>query len=242
MANTELDTIRILYYRYKETPLYSIGIAVLLVFLVLLLIVRVILPQFESWFSIRSEAEATEARLKVLQGNITFLTGLSDTDLEDKLAVVQTALPFDKDYAGLINAVDSSANNAGISVGDYSFSVGLLATPAAQIKNFYQVPINLSIASSLEGSKKFVKEITENVPLSQILAWDGSTSGSNFSVVFYWKGFPQIILNDALPVRPLTTEQVQILEDLKKWKRTIIENQPIVESTDEATPAAEISQ
>ncbi len=215
------DSLRILYYRYKETPLFAGLLITVIIMVSFMLIVRIILPQLDSWFSIQNEVNVTRARIQTLDRNIQFLQSLSEPEQDLDKTLLQQALPFEKDYPGIINAITTSAVNAGISLGDFSFSIGLLSTPSAQLNSFYQVPITLTITSNTDGSKKFAKGLSETLPLSSIVSWSGSDGGSNISVLFYYKGFPQIILNDNVPVPPLTTDKIKLLDTLKQWKRPI---------------------
>lgn len=219
-----LDTLRILYFRYKETPYYSLSIFILCMLIGIILIFRVIIPQFENWFSIRTEVEATRARIKILEDNIRLLGSLDDASLSKTITVTTDALPFDKSFTGIVDALSSAANDANVSISDYGFNLGELSTPSAQLNQFYKVPIHITVYGDLPAAKVFIQKLNEKIPLSEVEAWDGSIGGSNISLIFYYKGFPNILLNDLTVLQPLSVEQQAFLEKLRSWKPVSVYN------------------
>ncbi len=219
-----LDSLRILYFRYKETPYYSISIFLLCLLIGIVLIFRVIIPQFESWFSINTEVESTRARIKILEDNIRLLGTLDDASLSKTITITSDALPFDKSFTGIVDALSSAANDASVSISDYGFNLGELSTPSAQLNQFYKVPIRITVYGDIPTAKIFIQKLNEKIPLSEVESWDGSKGGSNISLLFYYKGFPNILLNDLAPLQPISVDQQALLEKLQAWKPVSVYN------------------
>ncbi len=226
-----LDSLRVLYFRYKETPYYSISIFLLCLLIGIVLILRVIIPQFDNWFSINTEVEATRARVKILNDNISLLSSQSDDTLSKTITVTSDALPFDKSFTGIVDALSSAANDASVSISDYGFNLGELSTPSAQLNQFYKVPIHITVYGDIPAAKIFIQKLNEKIPLSEVESWDGSTGGSNISLIFYYKGFPNILLNDLAVLQPISAEQQTFLQKLQTWRPVSVYNNETSTST-----------
>lgn len=118
------NSIRFLYYRYKDSPYYFLGIIALVVICCLFLVTQVIMPQYEKWFLIKNEVEITQQKIDILKQNINYMSSLDRAMVTDQFQVAISAMPVEKDFSAILAAVNDSALKAGVSLEDYSFQLG----------------------------------------------------------------------------------------------------------------------
>lgn len=118
------NSLRFLYYRYKDSPYYFLGIIVFTILCCLVLIVQVIMPQYDKWFSIRNEVEITQKKIDILKQNVNYMNTLDRALVADHFQVAIAAMPVEKDFSTILAAVNDSALKAGVALEDYSFQLG----------------------------------------------------------------------------------------------------------------------
>ena len=110
-------SLRFWYLRYKDSPYYSLGWIIISFMTCFVLITYFVLPQLQSWFSIREEVIATRARITNINNNITYMSSLDRSVLNKQLEVAVTALPAEKNFDAILNAVSDASLEAGVSLG-----------------------------------------------------------------------------------------------------------------------------
>src|SRR3989442_361008 len=128
------NNLRFLYYRYKDSQYVSLGLVVLVVSVCLMLFSRVVIPQFENWFSIRNEVVETNARIDAIKSNINFMQNLDKSQLNTQAQIASSALPTEKDFGAMLNALSDAAVHAGVSLEDFTFQVGNIASASGSSK------------------------------------------------------------------------------------------------------------
>lgn len=204
------DTVLFLYKKHRD---YIMPIAIIIVSL--LLLVKVILPQIENLSVRQQEVKAEKDKLDVLRNNLTTLNGISNDALDKEVSLTTSALPIEKNFAGVLNAVTISANKAGVLLGDYEFQVGDLSKDTTIGKNLPSLQLSLSVNGGVSGAIKFIAELYKSLPLSEISNIEISNSSSVIVVVFYFKPFaagasvssslPQISKNDSASLSQIST-------------------------------------
>ncbi len=204
------DTIVFLYRKHRD---YIMPIAIIVVSF--LLIIKVILPQIENLSVRQQEVKVEKDKLDVLKNNLTTLNGISNDALDREVLLTTSALPIEKNFAGVLNAVTISANKAGVFLGDYEFQVGDLSKSATIGKNLPSLQLSLSVNGGVGGAIKFITELYRSLPLSEISDIEISNSRSVIVVLFYFKPFaggasvssslPQISKNDSASLSQIST-------------------------------------
>lgn len=234
------EDIRLLYYRYKDSPLYAASVSVLLLVVSVVLIGKVIVPQLQNWFSIRDEVSATRERIDTLTANQLYIASINRIELEDNFRTVSSALPFEKDFTGVINAITAATIATGAILDDYSFQVGNLSTKSAGLNKETSISLELNIQGSLDVVEAFLLEIYEKLPLVEVIEVDYSMGTARIGLLFYYKILPgQTQVLYTKPLLPLSIENTNLLRDLEKWReetQTIGNSLPLEEnSTESAT-------
>src|SRR5258708_34013674 len=97
MNNTaQSSSFQVLYLHYKNSFLYPISIIVAIFLTAIGLVYYVVIPQYQQWFSIQNEVADTQAKLNILNNNITFISSVDVASLDDELKSANTALPANR--------------------------------------------------------------------------------------------------------------------------------------------------
>lgn len=208
--------IKALYYRFKDfiVPVSTIGICILLwMFL--------IIPQIQSWLTMRDQVAGDSDKLTVLKQNLQTITSLDDKTLDANLDLASRALPTDKDFVGVLRAISSAAAAAGSILGDYSFQIGDL-TGSSQAKQAQQpLQLTISLKGDLSTAKRFVEEIKSQLPLSDVTEVSVNTNGTlAVTLVFYYAPLPKITFDDTVPLVTLSKKDQEVLKLLDLGSNT----------------------
>jgi Tfp pilus assembly protein PilO len=227
------NSIRFLYLRYKDSPYYSLLVLIFVLLICFLLVFQIIVPQVNNWFSIRDEAIAMRQKIAVLRSNFTFISSLNKLTLENNRQTMIRALPAEKDFADIINAVAVTAVRSGVSVDDFSFNLGRISSTSADLvksgEDLSSINLSLSLSGGVDRVKKFITEIGEKLPLSEVVSVDTSNSATSLSLLFYSKPYHLQNVPDEEPVRTISAENGSILGTLSNWSssmNTAIEENP----------------
>lgn len=208
----------LLYYRYKDSPYYIGSIALLIGLVSFVLIFNVIIPQVQDLFSINNEITATRERITNLKRNIAYLNSLNTATLDSDLQLTFSALPSEKDFASIINAVNRSAIDSGVLLNDYTLIIGELATPSAKLKKFASVDLSITIEGTKEDSKNFIKRIYEIIPLSQISTLSLTEEDTSLRISFYVKQFPSGSYNVVEQIKQIPPNDAALFNKLSAWR------------------------
>lgn len=217
------NSIRFWYYRYKDSAYYALSITVLIIVLCSLLVFGYIVPQMDSYLSIRSEVEATLARTAVIKENTAYMNSLNKEQLNTEVKVVTSALPPEKNFGTILDAINASALRSGVTFQDYSFQVGNIASTSAQtsggtMQGMSTITLTLIINGSVGQLRGFLREVYKTLPLSQITSVDGATGAITVSLEFYQKDLPKVSLKDDQPIPRVIESNAAVLNKIAGWQ------------------------
>lgn len=207
--------LQILYYRYK-----AYIIPFLVIFVCIILLGRIIIPQMQSFVIIKEEEKEYRERINILKKNLSYLMGLSDSDLDAQLKILSVALPIDKDYAGIINAISNVSAKSGIGVGDYSFGVGKLSTESAKLEQNQRplIRINLQLKGDMQKIRNFLKNLQKRFPLAEVLSVQFGASSATIQINFYYRPLSPIVYNEIDPISSFSKEDKDLINKLIEWQ------------------------
>lgn len=232
------NSFRFLYYRYKDSPYYFLFFIIILFLVCSFLIFRIILPQFDSWISIRNEVEATENKINILRANINYMNSLDKGVIDEQLKVAAAALPVDKDFGVILIALNGASLKAGVSLDDYTFQLGNITDDPKPSNNsntalntapqgtagqegLFSIRLSVVINGSVEGLRRFLQEIHKQLPLVEVVSVDGSGDAMTVNLQFYQKSFPNLILNDEESIPRISPDNEALLMKLSDWRKAI---------------------
>lgn len=207
-----INTLQALYYHNKNNLM-----PIMIIIGCLVLFLSFILPQIQELFSIRDQENALRAQINSLQTKYNVIQNLDDTSLEDNFRIASKALPSYKDYAGIITGISKAAAKSGVSLSDFSFSVGDLSTKSAMLTAPPSISISLSLRGNLELTKTFIKNLSHQSPLSEIISVEANKSSSTLITNFYYKPFPPLKFSADIPIEPLSNPNNELIQTLSSW-------------------------
>ncbi|MBU2632135.1 hypothetical protein KKG52_00290, partial [Patescibacteria group bacterium] len=212
------DTIRNLYKKHKKI-LLPIGI----IFLAVILFLRVVIPQIVNYIEVKEQVKKEQETLGILKNNLIVLSSLNDATLDSNLKLVGLALPIDKDFAGILTTILISSSKAGVSLGNFEFSVGELDSKvdSSASDGYPSLRMSLKAEGSLQDIKKFTEELRKSLPLSDIVSLALSPESSTVDLLFYYKALPPLNISSEQPVNNISPEGNTILRDIISWNNSL---------------------
>ncbi|MBI5044475.1 MAG: hypothetical protein HZC02_00975 [Candidatus Levybacteria bacterium] len=217
-----LEDIRILYFKYKDAPQFSLALSVLIAVVVIVVVGKFVMPQIDRWFSIQNELKATNDRIDTLQKNISLVNSLSDQVIATDYDLAKKALPYVKDYTSIINTINYLAISSSVSLDDYTFQVGNLSTTSANLSPETAISVKVTIKGTIAQFQTFLQKVNEVLPLAEIVNVSYSNNSGDLGMIFFYKYLPketQITYTD--PLRVIDQDKLQTIEMLKKWDITV---------------------
>lgn len=198
---------------YKKNKDYIIPI--LIIIICFFLLVEITIPQIGILSVRQQEVAAEKAKLETLNSNLSVLSSQSDNILDFQLGLASAAFPPDKNFTGILDAVNVAANKAGIVLGDYDFQVGDLSK-ATQGRSVPSLDISLFVTGGSVETTRFISELYKSFPISEIADIEVNKNSSKVIVSFYYRPFVKVADN-YLPIHPLPKNYLDTLKDLTTW-------------------------
>ena len=231
------------YYRFRDSEYYGMSVIAFTLFVCFMLIFKIIIPEINQWFSIRDEVIATRQRIATLQQNISFINNLDKNTLNDQLTIVSHALPPEKNFGYVLNALSAAAANSGVSFGDYAFQVGSVSLKGGTKNGDIQqhglsiVQLTIVVNGNLNSIKHFIESVETKLPISEVTTVNGSGNSVSLRMQFYQKQFPNVSYSGDQPLQGLSTKNTQLLQNLKSWdSATADQNAPDLIGSNSAVP------
>jgi hypothetical protein len=213
-----LEDFRFLYFKYKDTIGFTIGIILLLITITIIVFIKVVMPTAGNWFSIQHEVDDTKNRIALLTSNQNKLASIDEVVVTRQFVTATEALPYEKNYAGFVSAIDNATLISGMRRDDYSFVVGNLSTKSAQLSPNTAIPVKIALKGDIDKLLIFLQTLQKTVPLSEIVLVSAHNSSANVEINFFYKHKSenlQIPYTD--PIRILTTKNDAVLKTLDGW-------------------------
>ena len=163
--NVDFENLALLYKHYKE---FLLPVGVILVSI--LVIIYVIFPQIQQYFNSQNLVKAEQLKLDTLRNNYSLLTSSDDATITADLNTLSLALPSQKDFAGIIDAISYVSAKTGVTVGNFEFSLGNLSASNFGGTVYPSTKIDLSLEGSAKNIVNFTHEIVKTMPVAEVTA------------------------------------------------------------------------
>ena len=121
-----------------------------------------------------------------------------------------------------MTAVSAASVRAGISLGDFNFTLGNLSkADSVGISNFPAIQMNLKTIGSTVGLKDFLNELYKTAPLVEVMSIKQSGDGAVLVLQFFYKPFPAQGISDDMPISKLSAKDLNLLSDLNSWNNVL---------------------
>ncbi|MEK7518267.1 MAG: hypothetical protein AAB583_07025 [Patescibacteria group bacterium] len=208
--NTEIQSLRIIYNRNKH---YIIPVVV--IFVSIVLVILVVIPQFKTLLKVREQAKQASIVLDRLKKDLGVLESQDKEILESQLRTSNLALPTNKEVGGILNALYTAAERSGVSIGRFSFQVGNLGSEDKSNVKFSTIGLSLSLDSGILAINSFIDIIGKTLPISDISAIKTDDNVSNISLLFYYRALPQT--NVSSRIMPISQKNLELLSKINDY-------------------------
>lgn len=192
--NVDIDSLRILYSHYKK-----LTVPLFVIFISLILFVKFIIPQIQNLAILKEENKNALNKLNIMNNNLNILSSLNDLELDKNLRIVTSALPSNKDFNGILNALSFASSKTNAALGNFSLKVGDLSESKATKSKYLFMEISLNISSDIKTVNNFINALNSTLPISSATSVDLGNKTSSATIVFYYNPLPPIIYSDDLP-------------------------------------------
>lgn len=199
---------RLIYLRYKRyvVPFILVISSIVLGFFV-------VVPQFNDYLKTKAQEQSiAEENNKIVQ-SIQILSSVSESDLSSDLSVAVAAIPFQKDYIGVLGSISEAAAKSGVGLSDFSFAIGNVS----KIDVNTPLQITLQVEGPMDALEQFLANLSSSLPLSSITKTDISGNSSQIDVVFYYKEKPSTPKELSSTLTPLSLQDKALLQKLSTF-------------------------
>lgn len=202
-------TVHVLAVKYKP---YIVPAGVILA--CFSLIVFLIIPQFQNWQASNQEAILTQQKLDSLNRNLTILSKIDTEGLNGNLQLAVKAVPNDKNFPSIINAITQASIISSVILDDYTFQVGDLGSSETNVQSLQLV---LTLKGNAQDVSRFIHALDNQLPFSEVTDIQISNNNSaQLTVVFYYEPFPKLTFDTTQTLAPLTSNEEATLQTLQQ--------------------------
>ena len=199
------------YISHKEHIIsYVVIVVSLLIFII------TVPSQIKNIVLSKKESEEASKRVEILSKNLDFLSKQSDATLDSNLHLVSSALPDTKDFEIILKGISQAGLAAGVQVGDFGLDIGDLSPVYSKGSTISTINMELAIDGGIDGAVRFIQELSNVFPLSEVHKIQSLAGSSRITVGFFFKPFPPAKLEKNTSIQPLSNQENSILDQLSK--------------------------
>lgn len=216
-----LRKLTLSYYSFRYSERYHVVMPLIFILLGVIILTLIIFPQINSWFSIQSEVEATQKKINTMRQNINVLENSNKFNIDKDFTLATTALPSEKSFAGILNAIGQAAVISQVNLQDYEFSLGNMNGQTNQLEEtaneIDMVQVMLSIDGTVNDVNQFIAEIEKKLPLSQVHSINYSEINAQITLYFFVKPLPELNVSYSDQISGITQPERSVLNALQAW-------------------------
>ena len=189
----------------------------------LILLLRVIIPQFTGILDLREEIGTQVTTNNGLASSINTLNAINDAQLDNDYALVLSALPDKKSIGSIYDALNTTAIDSNVTIGSLNLQVGSVYNQEEDPKqrSVEGVPfLNLLVRVNGNSSKDttlFAQLLYQAVPIVEINTIAATNSDGRYDVDFFFKPINIKSFQAQTQIQPLSSVQQQLLTTLRSW-------------------------
>ncbi len=180
----------------------------------------VLLPQILAFPKTRTEVNTEEKKLDEFVAARNYAGSVNSADLNTDLILATKALPVDKDYTSMINAVSSAAESSSTTIQSYRFLIGsgTLNKTSLAAGGIPSIAIQVNINGDYNQLLTFMKALYETVPVSEISNVSYSNGSSLLLINFFYKPLPSAEVSTGELIRDKNIQEKDVFEIITNWK------------------------
>lgn len=210
--NADFKSLKFIFDKSKP---YIISVAVILISIILFF--QFVIAQFSVLFKAQKEVKESSLKLEILKENLSVLANINEGTLDSQLKILNSALPLNKDFIGILNSIYFAAQATGVNLGGFSFKVGDISK-SENGDNFPAVKLSVPINSGVSAINSFIKKISETLPLSEVYFVKVGDVSSTVGLSFYYKPLNIADYSQDVRVNPVSQKVLTLVGQLSKFK------------------------
>lgn len=188
----------------------------------IILVVRVLIPQFNGILEFRDDLQAQVATNDGLRESINTLNSISNIQLEEDYNLVLSTLPVSKSIGSIYSALSSAASESNVTIGSLNLQVGsIYSTEEVPERKVEGVPfLNLLVrvnGQSASDAQKFAQTLYEKLPINEINSISATDTDGSYDVDFFFKPLNTNSFQAQTRLQPLTPSHQELLTTLRSW-------------------------
>ena len=193
------------------------------IFVSLLLILLIIIPQIRKIVEIQDKIKTSRARLTKLSVKLADLNGIDEGALSQQVAFALKALPGNKNMQKLMAVYNQIASESQVLVQNFDISPGEVATVSSSAANSFDLmAFKMKVTGDWDRILAFIFQFGETLPVTNIKTMRVSSNGSRadlqFSAETYFAQIPTSIGKVDAPISKLTEKEAKIFEKLTSMR------------------------
>lgn len=206
--NADMKSLKFIFDRNKHYILPAI-----IILISIILFWQFVIPQFKILLTAREEARQASLKLQTLKENLNILTNTDEKSLDSQLKILNSALPLNKDFSGILNSIYLASQKSGIDLGSFSLRIGDLSDSKKQ-DDFPTISLSVPINADAAGVNSFVETINETAPLSEVTLIKIRNLTSTIGLSFYYKPLGLSSYREGARINPLTQKGLSMIQEL----------------------------
>lgn len=207
-----------------KTLVMAIGIGVAAIFLVLV----VALPVYQNASKLIGKVKSKSSELESLTAKVSILSKLDPNVLQERMSILDGALPPRKDILLYLSSIDGLSRELGLTLGGLSFSPGDLTEASgsgqksAKSTGLQSLETEIKIRGGQESIYTFLRTIEEVLPLMQIKDIKVSVMGEDqysLSLILGMLWAEPAVLDVKGSVTLFGTEEEKYFTQLSEYRR-----------------------
>lgn len=222
----ELKNAKLWYYNFRYSVYFPIVVPSSAVVTCILIVLLFVVPQVQGLVSLQGEINATQARIKTMKDNISYLQVVDPQTVDNDFKTATAALPADKDFVGVLNAIAASAVDGNVSLQDYSFSPASSAVQSihsvsgksqtdVSVNGMTPVQVSLVVIGTVDEVNGFIRGIEKRLPLAEVKEAEFNQGKAQVVISFYTRAFPKVKLSNGQTVNVLNATDKKLLQKLR---------------------------
>lgn len=229
----DINTLKFLYERYKD---FTIPFFIILASF--LLFGRVVLPSFFDLLDAKEKQKIELQTLSNIENKLSLLKSIDESTLDSQLRIVSKALPIDKDFFGILNAISGASGRSGVSIAGFRFSVGSLSEAKEEI-DFPTLKVDITLNGSAYAVNDFIGRLNKTLPLSEVDRISTQENLSSIIINFYYKPLLRLKDDDTFPLPPVSAKGLALMNEISN--NFSIPQFSVFDLTPSATPSTAIN-
>lgn len=217
--NTDLKSLKFIFNKNKA---YIIPIAIILVSIILFF--QFVIPQFGVLLATKKEAREVSLKTETLKANLDVLKNVDEEILDSQLKILNSALPLNKDFIGILNSVYLTSQKTGVNLGNFSFAIGNLAQ-SENGDNFPVVKLSVPINAGVTAINSFVETVSKTVPLAEVYSIKVGNLSSTVGLSFYYKPLGTSNYRQDVRISSISQKGLTLVDKLSEFENASFTSQ-----------------